>query len=321
MSLSRTKRPFTKTYCVSARLRAASGRPTRPLIDRGPPRQAKARLACMNSAPRTSARRMATAVLPSSTQGCARHCATKRASCHSAKPTSGRARAWRRTASKPWANSVASVFKNLRRAGVLKKSSRTSKVVPLARAAALSSPVPASTFQACAASAVRLVMLMSDTDAMAAKASPRKPMVATDSRSDSVAILLVAWRCKASVNSSGAMPMPSSSTTMARTPPALKRTLICVACASSALSTNSRTTEAGRSTTSPAAIWLTKASSSARIARLGGVVSGAFTVNVSGDQVVFARYIQAVAAPRISSRRVSNTHCLTTKLPGMGCTQ
>jgi hypothetical protein len=42
-----------------------------------------------------------------------------------------------------------------------------------------------------------------------------------------------------------------------------------VAPASSALSTSSRTTEAGRSTTSPAAIWLTSSSGSGRIGRRG----------------------------------------------------
>ena len=123
-----------------------------------------------------------------------------------------------------------------------------------ARAAGTSSPLRASSRVACGASAVRLVMDISDTEATAANASPRKPIVATCSRSSSEPILLVAWRFSASGNSAAGMPMPSSSTTMARTPPAERRTLICVAPASSALSTSSRTTEAGRSTTSPAAI-------------------------------------------------------------------
>ena len=70
-----------------------------------------------------------------------RHCSTNLPSCQMAKPTSGRASAWRRTASMQWANSVASVFKNLRRAGVLKNSSFTSTVVPVLWAAGVSSPV------------------------------------------------------------------------------------------------------------------------------------------------------------------------------------
>jgi hypothetical protein len=61
-----------------------------------------------------------------------------------AKPTSGRASAWRRTASTQWASSVASVLRNLRRAGVLKNSSFTSTVVPLLRATGRSSPLRAS---------------------------------------------------------------------------------------------------------------------------------------------------------------------------------
>ena len=116
----------------------------------------------------------------------------------------------------------------------------------------------------------------SDTEAMAASASPRKPIVATCSRSSSEPILLVAWRFSASGSSSAGMPMPSSSTTMARTPPADSRTLTCVAPASSALSTSSRTTEAGRSTTSPAAIWLTSSSGSSRMARRGAGAIEAF---------------------------------------------
>ena len=276
MRRSRTKRPLTKTYCVSARLRAASGRPTRPASVSAPACTESARLACMKSAPSTSPRRAADAASNCNDGAAARHCATSLASCHKAKPTSGRAKAWRRTASSACASSVASVLRNLRRAGVLKKSSRTSTVVPTARAAADSSPLPASSLKACAACAVRLVRLSSETEAMAASASPRKPIVDTASRSASEAILLVAWRCSASVNSSAGMPTPSSSTTMLRTPPADRRTLICVARASSALSTSSRTTEAGRSTTSPAAIWLTRWSLSARMARRGASLNTAF---------------------------------------------
>ena len=59
---------------------------------------------------------------------------------------------------------------------------------------------------------------------MAASASPRKPIVATDSSSASEPILLVAWRFSASGSSSAGMPPPSSSTTMLRTPPAGSRT-------------------------------------------------------------------------------------------------
>jgi hypothetical protein len=70
---------------------------------------------------------------------------------------------------------VASVLRNLRRAGVLKKSSRTSTVVPQVRAAARSSPERASSRVAWPASGVRLLRESSLTEAMAARASPRKP--------------------------------------------------------------------------------------------------------------------------------------------------
>ena len=106
-------------------------------------------------------------------------------------------------------------------------------------------------------------------EAMAASASPRKPMVPTASSSSSEAILLVAWRLSAKASCSRGRPMPLSSTAIRRTPPASSRTVTWVASASSALSTSSRTTEAGRSTTSPAAIWLISSSGSSRMRRRG----------------------------------------------------
>ena len=163
------------------------------------------------------------------------------------------------------ANSVPSDLRNLRRAGVEKNSSFTSTVVPMARAAGRNSPVRPSRMQALVWPSVRDSTVISDTELMAAKASPRKPMVATDSKSSRLPILLVAWRFKATGSSSGAMPAPSSSTEIKRVPPANRRSVIWLAPASKALSSNSRTTEAGRSTTSPAAIWLINSSGSSRI--------------------------------------------------------
>ena len=213
----------------------------------------------MNSLPRTS---------PVRTGRVARlQLAIALPSCQTAKPISGRTIAWRRTASRQCASSVASVFRNLRRAGVLKNSSRTSTVVPTPRAVGCSSPLRASSRVACGASAVRLVIASSATEAIAASASPRKPSVATPSSSARVAILLVAWRRSASGSSAAAMPSPSSSTLIARTPPPTRRTTICRAPASMALSSSSRTTEAGRSTTSPAAIWLISSPGNSRIGR------------------------------------------------------
>ena len=236
----------------------------------------------MKSSPSTSARRRRSASSrcspPARSGATARHCATSLPSCQMAKPTSGRASAWRRTASMQCASSVLSDLRNLRRAGVAKNSSRTSTVVPRARAVGCSSPLRPSSSQpwGWASSSVRVSTDTSAIEQMAASASPRKPMVSTASSSCRLLILLVAWRLSAVGSSSRRMPMPSSSTLIRRTPPACSRTVICRAPASSALSTSSRTTEAGRSTTSPAAIWLISSSGSSRMGRRGKV-AGAFT--------------------------------------------
>jgi hypothetical protein len=86
-------------------------------------------------------------------------------------------------------------------------------------------------------------------------------------RSSALAILLVAWRSSARRASSACMPQPSSVTAMKSRPPARTSTRSRFAAASSAFSTSSFTTEAGRSTTSPAAIWSTSASGRARTRR------------------------------------------------------
>ena len=61
---------------------------------------------------------------------------------------------------------------------------------------------------------------------MLAKPSPRKPMLATCSKSFKVLILLVAWRWSASSMSSGWMPPPLSLTRMRRMPPPASSTSI-----------------------------------------------------------------------------------------------
>src|SRR5439155_1471419 len=66
--------------------------------------------------------------------------------------------------------------------------------------------------------------------------------------------LLVAWRSKASMASSRDMPQPSSVMRIRRRPPFSTSMRKRVAPASSEFSRSSLTTEAGRSTTSPAAI-------------------------------------------------------------------
>src|SRR5690606_38042704 len=142
-----------------------------------------------------------------------------------------------------------------------------STTVPRAPAAGAAGRSRASIRQAESAPAVRLVIVTLATDAMEASASPRKPSDATSSSSASEPILLVAWRVSASGSSSGGMPTPSSATTTRRIPPSSMRSSIRPAPASIAFSSSSLTTEAGRSTTSPAAIWLTSMSGSGAIGR------------------------------------------------------
>src|SRR5262249_2537610 len=90
---------------------------------------------------------------------------------------------------------------------------------------------------------------------MEGSASPRKPKVVILKRSSSPS-LEVACRSTASVRSAAPMPSPSSLTRMRESPPATVTTSIARAPASSAFSTSSLTTLAGRSITSPAAMRL-----------------------------------------------------------------
>jgi len=135
--------------------------------------------------------------------------------------------------------------------------------------------------------------------------------------------LLGAWRLRAVGSSSRRMPEPSSSTLIRRMPPACSRTVICRAPASSALSTSSRTTEAGRSTTSPAAIWLISSSGNSRIGRRAGgdgirpVVSAAFESGVGmAGLVAFAAVLGGERTPAgLDTYRYLATDVLPTRLP------
>src|ERR1035437_6937404 len=93
-----------------------------------------------------------------------------------------------------------------------------------------------------------------ETAAMLASASPRNP---SDSMRPSSAMLEsfeVAWRMKASGRSTGGIPAPSSNTRMRSMPAPWTSIVMCSAPASRLFSTRSLTTDAGRSTTSPAAM-------------------------------------------------------------------
>ena len=93
-----------------------------------------------------------------------------------------------------------------------------------------------------------------DTDEIAASASPRKPSVPMQARSSCLRILLVAWRRNAVRASTGSMPQPSSVMRRKVMPPFCNSIVMFFAPASMEFSTSSLTADAGRSTTSPAAM-------------------------------------------------------------------
>ena len=165
------------------------------------------------------------------------------------------------------AASVASARRNFRRAGVLKNRSRTSTTVPGGSPAGRSAVVrPPSTriSQPASASSGRVPSRNRETEAIAGSASPRNPSEPISPRSSTDSILLVAWRSRAHRASSGVMPIPSSVTRISPRPAFRETTETFRAPASMEFSTSSRTTAAGRSTTSPAAIWLATAAGSLR---------------------------------------------------------
>ena len=158
-----------------------------------------------------------------------------------------------------WPISVEAVRRNFRRTGVLKNSCRTSTRVPGAPfhgRTALSSLPLHSTHAPDEWPCGRDCKTTWATPPMDASASPRKPNVPMENRSSADESLLVAWLDSASGRSSGAMPQPSSTMRMRSAPPCSTSISMQVAPASTEFSSNSLTTLAGRSMTSPAAIWL-----------------------------------------------------------------
>jgi hypothetical protein len=111
----------------------------------------------------------------------------------SSNPTSGWASARVTTASPDARVSLAAERRNLRRAGVLKKRVRTTTVVPRWRTASdTRSRRPPLTLSSVPESPSEVVSVRRETDAMAGSASPRKPKVATPTRSAALRTLLVA---------------------------------------------------------------------------------------------------------------------------------
>ena len=163
---------------------------------------------------------------------------------------------------------VAGVRMNLRLAGKFLNRRRTVTTVPGGAARGCFDMMrPSSTSRATppSESAVRVTMVTLETVAMLGTASPRKPRVLMDSRSSAQATLLVENLSKAYSTSAAGMPQPLSATRMYSVPPALISTDTSVAPASMEFSTSSFTTEAGRSTTSPAAILDETSGASSRI--------------------------------------------------------
>ena len=262
-------RPLTKKYCRSAWLREKVGSPIQPCRRNPPLSRSRYRHSATKGSPQSFASRCSCA----SRSPAARSRHRVRRLWFNSMATPGRLSAIRRTTSSTWRNSVASVRRNLRRAGVLKKRSRTSTVVPTgwatgSGASKRSLPSPR-TCQPLSASGVREASSSRLTEAMLGRASPRKPRLTTRSRSSRSAILLVACRDSARVSSSRGMPRPSSRTRISRRPPCSMSIARLRAPASRLFSSSSLRTEAGRSTTSPAAIWLTSCGGSRRMG-MGG---------------------------------------------------
>src|SRR6185437_4956774 len=206
--------------------------------------------------------------------------------------------------------SVDSARRNLRRAGVLKKRSATAIVVPRGNAASSTCSIlpPATSMRVPERSSpVAVSRLTRATEAMEGRASPRKPSVEIASRSSAVRSLEVAWRSKASKASSRVIPQPSSAMRIRRRPPASTSMRMRQAPASREFSRSSLTTDAGRSTTSPAAIWLATWSDRIRIRPISAIRVTQPKWSVDSDQ-------------RSSSADVGMRRELSSfgKAPGMG---
>ncbi len=252
--VSRTGRPLTMSAISSRLPRASWGGAIRPETANGPSLRSTSRSRPARSKPQSAPTRSRSVRARGAPRTVRPLCETRKwtSRCASAMASSRRAAA---------ATSLGALLRNLRRAGVLKKRSCASTVVPAGAAtSSFSFTVPPSPRTSVPVSAPRGHESSEKrvTAQMAGSASPRKPSVVMASRSSSAASLEVAWRRRARSTSSLDMPMPSSVTRISARPASRRSTVTWVASASSAFSTSSLATEAGRSTTSPAAILLTR---------------------------------------------------------------
>src|SRR5580698_1957258 len=153
-------------------------------------------------------------------------------------------------------------------------------------------PPAISTAAPVVSSAARVSSNSRETEAMEGRASPRNPRVAMESRSFTSLSLLVAWRSKASSASSRSMPLPLSATRIRRRPPLSISMRRSVAPASSEFSMSSFTTDAGRSTTSPAAILLATLSERTRILPMNWQLLSAHGGKELSVAARFAQFVQ-----------------------------
>ena len=203
--------------------------------------------------------------------------------CRTVNATEGCAAATRSTCVMQWASSVASERRNLRRAGVLWNRSATSTRIPRTPAAGCSSPAPLIDQALSASRGARDERDIGDCRYRRQRLAAKTQAIRPARGRRGCAILLVAWRVSASASSSRGMPLPLSATTMRLMPPPSRRTSIWVAPASRLFSSSSLTTEAGRSTTSPAAIWLISSSSRGRIGSAQFRLSCGRIIGTGGD--------------------------------------
>ncbi len=165
-------------------------------------------------------------------------------------------------------SSVWLLLRKRRLAGTLKKRFSTRKLLPSGQpSVSCESTLPPSMSMRVPSSVplARVRSVTCATAAMLGKASPRKPMVRSEKRSEASRILLVACLSKAMRASVSLIPLPLSTTCMEERPASVISTSMRVAPASTAFSTSSFTTEEGRCITSPAAIWLATESGSSLI--------------------------------------------------------
>ena len=149
---------------------------------------------------------------------------TRRPSCSSVKPMSGRAMASRRTTSRQAAYSARGERRNLRRAGTRANNCSTRMRVPGGSAAGpspTSSPLIDDAPPAVGSRAMRAGFRASAARRWRSKAAPRRESRASSTRSiSSPGSFEVAWRSSASAISAGVMPQPSSVTSIRSSPPA-----------------------------------------------------------------------------------------------------